>query len=212
MSDLQQLDEALYFLNNDDIIIEFNLKDSISNMIQKLKNALVRLIEKIQNFLSKQKDSNIKTTLNDLLLKAKDLLTRTKEKDEDGIDKKVFEEFRNEYENISLLFKMISAYDNFSSDLYLSDIKDYIKGKIAGNNNLVAYIGYEKDVIKDIPMKNSKYEAVKRYKPHDDTIACFIYDKNDEVVVDYKKFGYAELDEKLKHLLDSNNGAVLIEN
>lgn len=211
MSDLQQLDEALDYLNNN-ILVEFNLKDTIQNMIQKLKKALVNLIEKIQNFLSKQKDSKIKMILNDLLQKAKDLLTRTKEKDEDSIDKKLFEEFKNEYENISLLFKMISAPDNFSSDLYISDIKSYVKEKIGGKNNLFAYVGYEKDVIKNIPLKNSKYEAVKRYKPHDGTIACFIYDDNDDTVVDYKKFGYAELDEKLKQLLDSNNGAFVLKN
>ena len=92
----------------------------------------------------------------------------------------------------------------------MGDIKNYIKPKLDDNKNYIAFVGYEKDVI-DEYQKRSKLDIIKNHKPDDHVISCMILDKENFEFISYRKWGYVEIDDKLKSLLDSKGGCILIE-
>ena len=115
-----------------------------------------------------------------------------------------------EIKSLTITFKIVSNPETFCDTIHLGDIKNYIKPKLDNNKNYIAFVGYEKDVI-DEYQKRSKLDIIKNHKPDDHVISCMILDKENFEFISYRKWGYAEIDDKLKSLLDSNNGAVLIE-
>ena len=68
MNNLYALDEALDYLNETNI--SDRIKESISSLIRKIKQGIINLISKIQNFLEKCKDSKIKSSINNILTNA----------------------------------------------------------------------------------------------------------------------------------------------
>ena len=92
----------------------------------------------------------------------------------------------------------------------MGDIKYYIKPKFDNNKNYIAFVGYEKDVI-DEYQKRSKLDIIKNHKPDNHVISCMIVDKENFEFISYHKWGYDEIDDKLKSLLDSKGGCILIE-
>lgn len=111
MNNLQQLDEALDYLNEENIesLLEFNIKDSISTIISNIKKAIVKLIDKAQIALSKCKDSKIKTNLQNILSSAKKLLTKA-----DNItNKEEAEEISKDVKELNDRCKMPGASEEF---------------------------------------------------------------------------------------------------
>lgn len=213
MSDLQQLDEALAFLN--EINISDKIKESISSLINKIKHAIINLISKIQNFLEKCKDSKVKSSINNILTKVKvalgdiesiEKLDELKQEQQRNVVNKLAKEIKS----LTITFKIVSHPYMLCDTIYMKDIKYYIEQKFDNNKNCIAFVGYEKDVI-DEYQKRSKLDIIKNHKPNDHTISCMILDKENFEFISYRKWGYDEIDDKLKSLLDSNGGSVLIE-
>ncbi len=77
--ELQSLDEALDYLNDESVesLLEFSVKDTLDSIIDRIKKAIVKLIDKAKEALSKCKDSKLKTTIKGILDKAKKLLTKS---------------------------------------------------------------------------------------------------------------------------------------
>ena len=53
--------------------------------------------------------------------------------------------------------------------------------------------------------------SIKIDKPNDNMVIQVVYDKNKEAVVKYREVSFEGLSEKLKELLDTNGGCVVIE-
>ena len=215
MSDLYTLDEALNYLNESNLTEK--IKKSISTVIKNIKQAIINFISKIQKFLEKCKDSKVKSSINNILTKAKAALGDAEALEK--LDEEKQEQQRNavnklaeEIKSLTVTFKIVSAPDSFSDPLYLNDIKSYISPKLKSNKNYIAFLGYEKNVI-DEYQKRSKLDIIKNHKPDDHVISCAIFDKENFDCISYHKWGYGDtLEDKLKSLLDSNGGYVIIEN
>ena len=215
MSDLYTLDEALNYLNESNLTEK--IKKSISTVIKNIKQAIINLISKIQKFLEKCKDSKVKSSINGILTKAKAALGDAEALEK--LDEEKQEQQRNavnklaeEIKSLTVTFKIVSAPDSFSDPLYLNDIKSYISPKLKNNKNYIAFLGYEKNVI-DKYQKLSKIDIIKNHKPDDHIISCMIVDEEKSEIIAYHKWGYGDtLEDKLKSLLDSNGGYVIIEN
>ena len=215
MNNLQNLDEALDFLNESNFTEK--IKESISTVIKKIKQAIINFISKIQKFLEKCKDSKVKSSINGILTKAKAALGDAEALEK--LDEEKQEQQRNavnklaeEIKSLTITFKIVSAPNSFSDPLYLNDIKSYISPKLKSNKNYIALLGYEKNVI-DKYQKLSKIDIIKNHKPDDHVISCMIVDEEKSEIIAYHKWGYGDtLGDKLKSLLDSNGGYVTIEN
>ena len=77
----------------DDIVLEFDIKETIKTMKSKIKQAIVRFIDRISGALDKHPNSKLAMGLKNILSKAKNLLTKTDEADNDKDIQKVKEEF-----------------------------------------------------------------------------------------------------------------------
>ena len=122
-----------------ELLEEFDLKSSIENIKKTLKRAIINLINKIDEFLDKCKDSKIKTTCKNLLSKLKNLLTKSDHMDrmeEFEKAKEEVNEYSKEFENIRLnndnFQKAIKDQIDMSLDIYygrttLQEVKEKIK-------------------------------------------------------------------------------------
>ena len=213
MDNLYTLDEALDYLNESNFTEK--IKESISSLIRKIKQGIINLISKIQNFLEKCKDSKIKSSINNILTKVKAALGDIESIEK--LDEQKQEQQRNainklaeEIKSLTITFKIVSHPETFCDTIHLGDIKNYVKPKLDDNKNYISFAGYEKDVI-DEYQKRSKLDIIKNHKPDDHVISCMIVDKENFEFISYHKWGYDEIDDKLKSLLDSKGGCILIE-
>ena len=213
MSDLYTFRWALDYLNETNI--SDKIKESISSLIRKIKQGIINLISKIQKFLEKCKDSKIKSSINGILTKAKaalgdaealEKLDEEKQEQQRNAVNKLAEEIRS----LTITCKIVSNPETFYETIHLGDIKDYIKQKLDDNKNYIAFVGYEKDVINEY-QKRTKLDIIKNHKPDDHVISCMILDKENFEFISYRKWGYVEIDDKLKSLLDSKGGSIFIE-
>ena len=213
MDNLYTLDEALDYLNETNFTEK--IKESISTAIKNIKQTIINFISKIQKFLQKCKDSKVKSSINGILTKAKaalgdaealEKLDEEKQEQQRNAVNKLAEEIRS----LTITFKIVSNPETFYETIHLGDIKNYIKPKLDDNKNYIAFVGYEKDVI-DEYQKRSKLDIIKNHKPDDHVISCMILDKENFEFISYRKWGYVEIDDKLKSLLDSKGGCILIE-
>ena len=213
MDNLYTLDEALDYLNETNFTEK--IKESISTVIKNIKQAIINFISKIQKFLEKCKDSKVKSSINNILTKAKAALGDAEALEK--LDEQKQEQQRNavnklaeEIKSLTITFKIVSHHEILCDTIYIGDIKYYIKQKFDNNKNYIAFVGYEKDVI-DEYQKRSKLDIIKNHKPDDHVISCMILDKENFEFISYRKWGYVEIDDKLKSLLDSKGGCTLIE-
>lgn len=110
----------VYDYRFDDIVLEFDIKETIRAMKYKIKQAIVRFIDRINGVLDKHPNSKLAMGLKNILSKAKNLLTKTDEADNDKDIQKVKEEFDNlkqeaedlKYSKVSEEFKKICKDDN----------------------------------------------------------------------------------------------------
>ena len=213
MDNLYTLDEALDYLNETNFTEK--IKESISTAIKNIKQTIINFISKIQKFLEKCKDSKVKSSINGILTKAKaalgdaealEKLDEQKQEQQRNAVNKLAEEIRS----LTITFKIVANPETFCDTIHPGDIKSYIRPKFDNNKNCAAFVGYEKDVI-DEYQKISELDIIKNHKPDNHTISCAIFDKENFDCISYHKWGYNEIDDKLKSLLDSNDGCILIE-
>ena len=216
IKELESLDEALDYLNGtslceNTIILEFNAKDTIHNMIEKVKTAFVNLINKIQSALSKCKDSKIKTSINGVLQKAKDGLTKTNSvKEDDDNAKATLEELKNAFGELSVEFRLVAApvsqttIDSNSLKTYITGLKS--KGSYGGDK--VVLFGYEDSICNKASniFKKSKFKALKNYKPaHNVMLIAYNKETGDTRIVKKWKDMDSTLDSKV-----SSSGGYLV--
>ena len=122
-----------------ELLEEFDLKGSIENIKKTLKRAIISLINKIDEFLDRCKDSKIKSICKNLLSKLRNLLTKSdhmSRMEEFEKAKKEVNEYGKEFENIRLdngrFREAIDEAVKMSMDIYhgrttLSEVKEKIK-------------------------------------------------------------------------------------
>lgn len=221
MSTLYALDETLDYLNGTSLcdemaLLEFSIKDTIHNMIEKVKQALVHLIEKIQNALSKGKDNKVKSALNSLLTKAKAALTKTKnikEDDDESKIRKMLDDIKSEVGEISYVFRFISPAVTKVDELTLTMVKDYIKSIDPKKQN-THMVSYSKDILTNDnfnKLTSGKYgkDIVAKYlQGEENVVICisFFEDEKGEPILyggKIKKWRFASVDDKLAKLIAS---------
>ena len=109
-----------------EIIYEINFKEAISSIKNKIKKAIIALIDKIDGFLDKCKDGKIKSALKGLLSKVRNLLTKSNKisNQQDAKD------CHDEYVKYGEEFNKIRSHENKSGEFdFTTEIKDYIDNK-----------------------------------------------------------------------------------
>jgi hypothetical protein len=118
-----------YGIIQEDYLYEFNFSEALDKLKQRIKNAILSLIDKIEFVLNKGKDNKIKQLLRSLLGKVKGLLTKAdKIQNKDDAEKtadeliKCKDEFKNlndvEYRNFK---EIITKKDSRNARIMITD-------------------------------------------------------------------------------------------
>jgi len=113
-------------------ICEFNLSDSLNNIKLSIKRFLYNLLNKIERWLNKRKDSKLRNTLLKLVTKCKDLINKNNSCE----NKSGFEKLSKEAQDLGQEFNeaiFVERYINDDGNIYrthiAADIKDQILNK-----------------------------------------------------------------------------------
>jgi hypothetical protein len=146
------------YLYEDYILQEIDFKQAISVVKLKIKNAILRFIDKVDAWLDKHKDSKIKSFIQSLLQGVRKLLVRCKDIETETDAKFVYKELDNYREQFkdSTDIKINHVGVHVPEDT-LNKIKDYCKREMdksfdsyielqnsIGDNSLSAYYGQSK--------------------------------------------------------------------
>ena len=144
-----------YGVIKEEYIFEFDFKDTFNNLKKKVKNAILALINKIEELLNKGKDNKIKSALKSLLNKVKKLLGVTeKTENKEDLEKitKELEDYRHE----------LYSYKNYESNK--EKYGNINKGEVTEKHiQLVNDIAYGKTTVKEV--RNRIKEIIDEYGP-----------------------------------------------
>ena len=100
------------YIYEDYILQEIDLKGAVKTVIKKIKNAILSLINKIDKFLDKCKDSKVKSIMKSLLSKVKKLLGDTENIETEADAKKVKDEYQKYGEEFNKFTKNKTSKDS----------------------------------------------------------------------------------------------------
>lgn len=187
---------------NNDVVLEFNVGDTIKNMIEKVKQAVVNLIDKIQAALAKCKDSKVKSAFSKILSKAKELLTRTnKVKETDPNAKDDLAEIKEAIQNVMINIKLAAPATSKVKTIEGKTIKEFMeKYKDKGYGVLFG----EQKVVFDRP-DVKKYLCFDSFTPDNyTTYVAIVMDDENMKIVDVRKWAAEGISDKLNNVFQGN--------
>ena len=144
-----------YGVIKEEYIFEFDFKDTFNNLKKKVKNAILALINKIEELLNKGKDNKIKSALKSLLSKVKKLLGITeKTENKEDLEKitKELEDYRHE----------LYSYKNYESNK--EKYGNINRGELLEKHvQLTNDIAYGRTTVKEV--RNRIKEIIDKYGP-----------------------------------------------
>lgn len=91
----------------------------------------------------------------------------------------------------------------FVDELNMGEIKKWFAENITGDSMVGVLL---------LPTKeNIAKWKIKKMPSHDNVLVQLVYNEAEEQLVSYREVGYAEIGEKVKELLEANDGMIVIE-
>ena len=190
-----------YGVIQEDYIFEFNFNDTFNNLKKKVKNAILALINKIEELLNRGKDNKIKSALKSLLNKVKSLLTKSEKIETKEEAQELTQEVNDAKEELDDIIER-----TYTDTLTMNDIKAWFKENKTSDNQVRMIIYKPNKNVGKVPGKIFKFikkDIFPLFEVDEHTIYLVIVDKESGNTIARRDIIFEEMSEKVQqHILN----------
>ena len=191
----------------EDCLLEINLKDAISTIKNKIKNAILGLIDKIEGLLNKGKDNKLKQALRSLLNKVKSLLTKSEKIETKGEAQELTQEVNDAKKELDNIER------TYTDTLTTGEFKEWFKDNITSDDQ-AGLIIYRPNKKVDNTSKNT-FKLISQFRVDKQEIHLIVADSEGNIIA-RRDIMFGDMSETTQRFILNNiginkSGCIVIE-
>jgi molecular chaperone GrpE (heat shock protein) len=183
----------------EDCLLEINLKDAISTIKKTIKNAILKLIDKIEGLLNKGKDNKIKQGLRSLLNKLKSLLTKSEKIETKEEAQELTQEVNDAKDELDDIVDR-----GYVDELTIGEIKAWFKENKTSDNQAGLILYKPNKNVGKVPGKIFKFikkDILPMIEVDEHVIHLVVIDKDSDNIIARRELLFSEISEKTQQYI-----------